>query len=83
MNPMTMMNNPMMQMLSMMQAGRNPMQVLAAIAKNNPQAQQMMNMIQGKTPDQLRKMAENMAAERGTTIEDVARQLGIAIPSNR
>jgi transposase-like protein len=50
---------------------------------NNPQVRQVMQMMNGKTPEQLRQMANNMAAERGTTVEDIARQLGIQIPSNR
>ena len=50
---------------------------------NNP-VMQMMNLLRnGKTPEQLRQMANNMAAERGTTVDEVARQLGIQIPSNR
>ena len=77
------MNNPMMQMMAMMQSGRNPTAILNMMAQNNPQARQLMQMINGKTPDQLRQMARNIAAERGTTVEDVARQLGIGIPSNR
>ena len=40
-------------------------------------------MMNGKSPAQLEQMARNMAKERGTTIEDVARSLGIVIPSNR
>jgi hypothetical protein len=77
------MNNPMMQMVSMLRMGRNPNAVLQMMAQNNPQARQVMNMMNGKTPEQLRQMAFNMAAESGTTIDDVAKQLGIQIPSNR
>ena len=76
-------NNPMMQMLSFLRAGKNPNAILNVMAQSNPQVRQIMQMMQGKTPDQLKQMAQNMAAERGTTIEDVARQLGITIPSNR
>lgn len=78
-----MMNNPMMQMLAMMRGGQNPQQVLLAMAQNNPQVRQVMQMMQGKSPAELRQMADNMAAQRGTTVEDIARQLGITIPSNR
>ena len=78
-----MMNNPMMQIVSMMRGGRNPQQLLAAMAQNNPQVSQIMQMMQGKTPGELRQMAQNMAAQRGTTVEDIARQLGITIPSER
>lgn len=83
MNPMTMMNNPAMQIVSMLQSGKNPGQILAALSRNNPQVNQVMKMMQGKSPQQLQQMAQNMAAERGTTVEDVAKQLGITISSNR
>jgi hypothetical protein len=76
-------NNPMMQMMGMLRSGRNPNAILQSMVMNNPQVRQVMQMMNGKTPEQLRQMANNMAAERGTTVEDIARQLGIQIPSNR
>lgn len=78
-----MMMNPMMQLVSLMKSGGNPQQLLMNMAQNNPQVQQVMQMVQGKSPAELRQMAQNIAAQRGTTIEDVARQLGITIPSER
>ena len=78
-----MMNNPMMQMISMLRGWMNPQTLLANMAQNNPQVRQVMQMMQGKSPAELKQMAENMAAQRGTTVEDIARQLGITIPSNR
>lgn len=77
------MNNPVTQMMQLMQAGKNPNAVLQILAQNNPQVRQVMGMINGKNPAQLEQMARNMAKERGTTIEDVARSMGIQIPSNR
>lgn len=77
------MNNPMLQIQQLMRAGKNPNAVLQIIAQSNPQVRQVMQMMNGKSPAQLEQMARNMAKERGTTIEDVARSLGIAIPSNR
>lgn len=77
------MNNPMMQMMALLQAGKNPNAVLQMMVQSNPQVRQVMQIFNGKTPQQLQQMAMNMAAERGTSIEDVARQLGIQIPSNR
>ena len=79
----TMMNNPMMAMLNIMQRGGNPMGFLQQMAGNNPQMRQFMQMINGKSPAQLRQMAENMAKERGVSVNDVARQLGITIPSDK
>lgn len=78
-----MQNNPVMTLLSAMQNGKNPAMLLQQMAANNPQAAQVMSMMRGKTPAQLRQMAENLAANQGTNIEDVARSLGISIPSNR
>lgn len=77
------MNNPMTQMMQLLKVGRNPNAVLQMMAQNNPEVRQVMQMFNGKTPEQLRQIATNMATERGTTIEEVARQLGIQIPSNR
>ena len=77
------MNNPIMQMQQLMRAGKNPNAVLQILAQNNPQARQVMQMINGKSPAQLEQMARNMAKESGTTIEDIARSMGIQIPSNR
>lgn len=77
------MNDPMTQMMSLLRAGQNPNAILRMLAQNNPQVRQVMQMFNGKSPQQLQMMAQNMAAERGTSIEDIARQLGIQIPSNR
>jgi hypothetical protein len=77
------MNNPIMQMMGLLQSGKNPNAILQTMAMNNPQIRQVMQMMHGKSPEQLRQIANNMAAERGTTVEDIARQLGIQVPSNR
>jgi hypothetical protein len=71
------MNNPLMQLLSMTRQGGNPMQMIQQMAANNPQAAQAMRIMQGKSPEQLRQIATNMARERGMTVEQVMQQLGI------
>lgn len=80
-NPM--LNNPMAAMVSAMRSGGNPMALIQHMAGQNPQMRQFMQMINGKSPAQLRQMAENMAKERGVSLNDVARQLGITIPSDK
>lgn len=72
--------NPMQMMMQMMQSGANPMQYLQNMAGQNPQAVAMMRLIQGKTPEQLHTIATNMAKERGITLDEVARQMGIKLP---
>ena len=71
------MNNPLMQLVSMTRQGGNPMQMIQQMAANNPQAAQAIKIMQGKSPEQLRQIATNMARERGMTVEQVMQQLGI------
>ena len=80
MNPQS---NPMAQVMQLLQSGKNPWAVMDLLAQTNPQVRQAKEMMQGKTAAQLEQMARNMAKERGTTVEDIARSMGIQIPSNR
>lgn len=71
------MNNPMMAIMQAAMGGMRPAQFLQQMAMQNPMAAQAINLIQGKSPEQLREIADNMAKQRGTTVEDIARQYGI------
>ena len=82
------MNNPMAgnllaAMMQMMRSGGNPMYLLQQMAAQDPQLSQAMRMIQGKSPQQLRSMAENMAKERGVSLESMANQMGITLPNSQ
>ena len=55
------------------------MQLMQQMAMQDPRIAQAQQMMQGKSPQQLRQMAENMARERGTDLQSVARSLGIKI----
>ena len=74
------MNNLVNSLLRNMQGGMNPNALLIQMARSDPRAAQALQMLQGKSPDQLRTMAENMARERGTSVEQIARSLGITLP---
>ena len=78
-----MMSNPLNILLSAARGGVNTNALMQQMAMNNPQVNQIMKLMQGKTPADLEQMARNMARERGTTIEDIARGLGISVPSER
>ena len=80
---MNQMNNPVGQLMQMLQSGQNAGPMLDMLAQFNPQVRQVRDMMRGKSPAELEQMARNMARERGTTIEDIARSMGIQIPSNR
>lgn len=63
----------------MMQAARQgltPQQFFQQYA-GDPQVAQIAKIAQGKDRDQLMQTAENMAKQRGTSLDAVARQMGI------
>lgn len=76
-------NNPIMALVQNIKRGQNPQQLLMQMAQQDPRIRQTVEMMRGKSPDQLRQIAQNMAKERGISLDDVARQLGIQIPSDR
>lgn len=77
------MNNPIIMLAQAMQRGNDPRALMQQMARQDPRMAQAMSMLQGKNTQQLKTMAENMARERGLNVDDVARQLGITIPSDR
>lgn len=74
-----MMNNPMMQLMQLMRNGGNPMTMLNQMTGNNPMVGQLMQSMQGKSPDALRQMAMNIAKERGIDLNQFAQQFGMNI----
>lgn len=79
MNPLA--NNPVMKLVQMMKGGGgNPQQLLQQLAGQNPQAKTVLDMMQAGNSQGLKEMALNMAKERGTSVEDIAKQLGLEVP---
>lgn len=72
--------NPIMMAMQMAQGGRNPMGMLQQMMGGDTQMARAMQMIQGKNPAQLRQMAENMARERGMSLDQLAQQMGFRLP---
>lgn len=75
-------SNPVFMLMNVMRNGGNPQTLLQQMAQNNPQMGSFLKMIDGKNPQQLKTMAENMCKERGVTPQQLAQQLGINIPNN-
>lgn len=68
--------NPMMAMMQMMRGGGNPQNMLKQLMgnsqiANNPMATNAMEMFQSGNIDGLKSLAENLAKEKGTTVDDV------------
>lgn len=73
------MNNMMMQIMQMMQGGV-PMNQMMQMFGGNPLMQQAMKMGQGKSPEQMMQIFNNIANEKGISMEQFeqfARMFGI------
>lgn len=70
------MNNPLGMMFQMMRGGKKPQQIIGHMMNNsqisqNPMANNAMQMFQNGDINGLQNMAEKLAKERGTTVDDV------------
>lgn len=68
-----------MQLAQMISRAPNPMQMFYQVVSQHPQGQQVLRLMQGKTPEQFKGVLENMAKERGTTIEQVLGNMGFKL----
>ena len=73
-------NNPMNQIMNALQQGVNPNQIAMQLAQNNPSVRQAMQLVNGKTPEQVRELAFQMAKQRGVDLYQFARNMGIQLP---
>lgn len=73
-------NDPFGAILRHIQGGMSPDAVLGQLSRSDPRYAQALGMLRGKTPEQMRQMAENMARERGTSVEQIVQALGLKMP---
>ena len=72
------MMNP-FQMLQMFRNAKNPMALCQQMANNNPQMQQLLGNLQGKTPKELEQYARNVAQSKGVNLEQFLNGFGLKI----
>lgn len=75
MNPM----NP-MQIIQAVQRGANPNQLMMQLAQSNPAIRMAMQMVNGKTPDQIRSMVQQRAQQMGVDLNQFEKQWGVKLP---
>lgn len=75
--------NSMVQLVSLMKSGVYPASILNALDENDAIVRQLRLRLDGTSPEQLVNIARGISVSRGTSVEDVARQLDITIPSER
>lgn len=70
--------NP-LQAVQALRQGANPNQLMMQLAQQNPAVRQAMQMVNGKTPDQIRDMARQMAGQRGVDLNQLMQMLGVRL----
>ena len=70
--------NPMQAVVNRFMGGMSPTAIAEQIG--GPAAAQAKKIISGKSEDQLKSIAVNMAKQRGVDLDALARQMGISIP---
>ena len=70
--------NPMQIVMNQFVNGMSPMAILNRMS--GPQVNQAKSLIGGKSEDQLRQIAMNMAKQRGIDLNNLAQQMGINLP---
>ena len=70
--------NPMqlMQLMGQLQQSNNPMGMLQSMFGNDPTMQRAIQMAQGKSPEQLEQIAQNLARQRGIDLKTMLSQIG-------
>ena len=73
-----MLNNP-LQLIGLLQNSNNPMGVLQQLLGNNPQYRQVLQIAQGKSPQELEQYVRNLYQSQGQDINQVASQFGLKL----
>lgn len=73
-----MLNNP-LQLIGMLQNANNPMALMQQVLGTNPQFKQVMQIAQGKSPQELESYVRNLYQSQGQDINQIASQFGLKI----
>lgn len=68
------------QIMQMAQKGVDPNRLAQQLMQQNPAIQQAAQMMRGKSPEQIKQMAYNRAAQMGVDLNQMAQQMGIKLP---
>lgn len=71
------MASPAGQIFAAFRRGGNPVQLMQQMAGSSPQVAQALQIINGKSPQQLQQIATNMARERGLDVSQIMQGLGL------
>lgn len=73
-----MLNNP-LQLIGMLRNSQDPMALAQQIAGSHPQFKPILQMIKGKSPQELEQYVRNLYQSQGQDINEKANQFGLKI----
>ena len=71
--------NP-LQMLNALQKAQNPTALLNQLMGQNPQLKRVMEVMQGKSPQELEQYVRNTAQTQGVDLNQLAQKMGLQLP---
>ena len=71
--------NNLMGLIGMIRGAQNPMAYLQQQAQSNPAIARALEMVQGKNPQEIMGIAQNLAQQQGADINQLRQQLGMGI----
>lgn len=69
-----------LQMFNMLSQAKNPMGLLQQMSSKNPQLKRVLEVVNGKSPQELRQYVENTAKTQGVDLTQLAQKLGLQLP---
>ena len=71
--------NP-LQMFNLLSSSKNPMNLLHQMSSKNPSLKRVFEVVNGKSPQELRQYVENTAKTQGVNLSELAQKLGLQLP---
>lgn len=68
------------QMFNMLSKAKNPMSLLQQLSNQNPQLKRVMEVMNGKSPQELEEYVRNVAQTQGVDLNQLAQKMGLQIP---
>lgn len=72
------MTNP-FQLIQLVMNSNNPEQMLMQILGDNPQYRQVYDIVQNKTPEQIKQYAQNLCKTQNIDIKSLAKQFNLPL----
>lgn len=68
------------ELLQQVQHSANPRKAAMQMIQNNPAVKRALQMTNGRSPEEIKNMAYDMARQRGIDLDSMAQQFGIRLP---